>query len=274
MDKIFKLKIFPVLFLIVIVVLNNNALAKKKFKNKPTSFSKPYRCLADLNNCSKYGATKNGSIPDYVMKSLEVILENSTKYSINPRAINQAVQFYTSNYDNICNKKFITIVDYNKPQLKDRLTIINLEDQTIESIKVANGTNTDPDHDGKANRFSNNDGDSTSSIGFYLTGKEYIGTKGQSMGLQGLSDNYNSNACSRDIVLHGDNYPNSKYKVAQGGRSNGCLALTQSDVDSTIQKIQNGSLLYSYHETLASAYPVFKNESLAFDQPNLRIGLK
>ena len=37
----------------------------------------------------------------------------------------------------------------------------------------------------------------------------------------------------------------------------------RNEFENSINKIKNGSLIYSYHETLASVYPVYFNQNYA-----------
>lgn len=229
-------------------------------------------CFPNMNRCSEFGKRNaDGQIPDYIFKALSNLELNAARNGLDSRGISQLIQFYLDNYDSICNKKYLTFVDYNKNQSQNRFTIINLEDNSFDSTIVANGGNTDKNHDGKADRFSNifseDKPQNTSSIGFFLTGKKYTNNKGHSLKLNGLSgEKYNSNACKRGLIIHGDGYPGSNYKVATGGRSSGCLTLSQKKVDETIEKLENGSLIYSYHNELASVYPTHEHSAVATSQ--------
>lgn len=80
------------------------------------------------------------------------------------------------------------------------------------------------------------------SLGFYRTGKIYIGKHGPSLRLDGLSTT-NSNARDRAIVIHGADYVQEEGRIQ--GRSWGCPAVAQNNRESVIERLKGGSLLYA-----------------------------
>ena len=140
------------------------------------------------------------------------------------------------------NAELLVIIDYRKPSHQPRFFLIDRTAGTVSSHLVAHGKGSDPDHDGRADRFSNRPGSKMTSLGSFVTGKTYYGRHGLSLKMHGL-DPENSNAERRAIVIHGANY------VAPGrdilGRSWGCPALEQQIAQSVIPKIKNGVLIYA-----------------------------
>jgi hypothetical protein len=121
-----------------------------------------------------------------------------------------------------------------------------MESGSITSFLVSHGRGSDPDHSGWLQRFSNAPGSNASSRGAYLTGEHYTGKHGRSMRLIGL-DPTNNNAEKRAIVVHGAWYvhPAMIREHGQLGRSEGCFAFAESEVDVILQRLGPGRLLLS-----------------------------
>jgi hypothetical protein len=99
-----------------------------------------------------------------------------------------------------------------------------------------------------AKQFSNSIGSFQSSLGFYITGNVYQGKHGKSLVLKGVENGINDNAEARAIVLHGADYANKGFVQAQGylGRSLGCPAVPNNQVEAIIKTIQGASCLFVY----------------------------
>lgn len=154
--------------------------------------------------------------------------------------LTKALDFFEKNQARIKNKEVIGIIDFSQHSSKERFYLIDLKTGDVDKYLVAHGKNSDPNHDGFADVFSNKQDSLMSSQGFYLTGEDYNGKKGHSMRLDGLSDT-NSKAREREIVIHGAAY------VAPGigaiGRSWGCPAVEFRYVDEIIKRMKDGALL-------------------------------
>src|SRR4051794_19210114 len=137
-----------------------------------------------------------------------------------------AFEFYARNADQIANKKFVTIVDYNLPSTQKRMHVINMQSGEVEDLYVAHGKYSGNNY---ASDFSNKEGTGKSSLGIYLTGEEYTGKHGLSLRLDGMEKGVNDNIRKRDIVLHGATYVSAETAKKQGrmGKSLGCLAVEQ-----------------------------------------------
>ncbi|MBN1413654.1 MAG: murein L,D-transpeptidase catalytic domain family protein [Bacteroidales bacterium] len=148
--------------------------------------------------------------------------------------------------EQIINKNVITIIDFDKPSYHDRLFIIDLAiEKIIYKSLVAHGKNSGEVY---AINFSNDFHSHQSSLGYYLTGKTYMGQHGYSLILDGLEKGINDNAKKRSVVIHGATYVSHTYIESYGrlGRSFGCPALPVNLVNNIIDKIRGKSLLFIY----------------------------
>jgi L,D-transpeptidase catalytic domain len=141
-------------------------------------------------------------------------------------------------------KSVITIIDYSKSSTQKRLWVIDLNKGVLLfNTLVAHGQGSGMD---KATRFSNKIDSHESSLGFYITGETYIGDNGLSLKLDGVDPGYNTNARSRDIVMHGAAYVSRQFihEFGRLGRSFGCPAVPLSIADTIINTIKNKTLLF------------------------------
>ena len=140
----------------------------------------------------------------------------------------------------------IAIVDFSLPSRVPRLDIVDLEGGRVESMLVAHGRGSDPEHSGWVERLSNEPGSLASSAGAYLTGSLYMGKHGRSRRLIGL-DHGNSNAEARAIVVHGAWYVSPAMAQERGklGRSEGCFAVDEREIDRLLDRLGEGRLLYA-----------------------------
>ena len=144
------------------------------------------------------------------------------------------------------NIQYLTIVDFSKPSAANRFYIIDMEQgQLLLQTLVAHGKKSGSVF---ANTFSNKDASLKSSLGFYVTGKTYVGKHGTSLELEGMEKGINDHAKDRAIVIHGANYVSESIAKEQGfiGRSLGCPAVPNDQVNTIIQAIQGASCLFVY----------------------------
>ncbi len=172
----------------------------------------------------------------------EKVLANS---DVSEVALNNAFEYYDENHENIDNQEWITIFDIGQHSGNRRMYIINMETGYVSAIHTAHGSNSDPDNDGYATKFSNINNSHQSSLGFMLTAETYYGKHGLSLRMDGLEDR-NSKVRPRAIVIHGASYVNPNYN--QMGRSWGCPAVSDANRDWVINRIKEGSLFYIFHE--------------------------
>lgn len=139
----------------------------------------------------------------------------------------------------------IGIVDFSLASRQPRFHILDLTSGSRQTVLVAHGRGSDPDHSGWVERFSNEPGSEASSAGAYLAGDLYEGKHGHSRRLMGL-DPSNNNAEERALVIHGAWYvsPDLVREHGKIGRSQGCLAVAESDLAMVLNMLVPGSLIY------------------------------
>jgi L,D-transpeptidase catalytic domain len=140
----------------------------------------------------------------------------------------------------------VGIADYSHPSSAPRFHLVDMASGQVTSLLVSHGRGSDPLHSGWVQRFSNDPGSYASSEGAYVTGDLYAGKHGRSMRLSGL-DSTNSNAERRAIVVHSAWYvsPAMIHDHGQLGRSEGCFAFSESDLDVVLHRLGAGRLLLS-----------------------------
>jgi len=141
-------------------------------------------------------------------------------------------------------KSILTIVDFNKSSCNKRMWIIDLHNATLLlNTWVAHGQGSGED---MPNQFSNIDSSHQSSLGFYLTGEIYNGKHGRSLRLDGMDNGFNSNARSRDIVVHAADYVSQQVISSTGrlGRSFGCPAVSPELAPEIINLIKDKTVLF------------------------------
>lgn len=148
--------------------------------------------------------------------------------------------------DVIWRKDIVGIADFGLHSALPRFHFVNLEQDSVESFRVAHGTGSDPEHDGFLNRFSNTEGSNATSRGAYVTWEWYTGRYGTSVRLGGL-DPTNNAAFERYIVMHSAAYAEPEHVERWGrlGRSNGCFALGKEDFRTALLRLSGGRLLYA-----------------------------
>jgi hypothetical protein len=165
-------------------------------------------------------------------------------------ALTSAMEVYRHLAKNgqIINEKVITIIDFTKPSHMERLFVIDLMAEKIRYRSlVAHGKNSGERY---ATSFSNSPQSHQSSLGYYLTGKPYMGRHGYSLVLDGLEKGINDNARKRAVVIHGAAYVSQRFIESCGrlGRSFGCPALPEELVTEVIDTIREKSLLFIYSD--------------------------
>jgi len=141
-------------------------------------------------------------------------------------------------------RDLVGVADFSQPSRNPRLHLVDLASGKVESLLVAHGRGSDPEHTGWLHSFSNQPGSAATSQGHYLTRDYYVGHHGRSMRLQGL-DPTNSNAEARAIVVHAAWYVGHEVVRDHGllGRSEGCFAVSQSDLPRALDRLGPGRLL-------------------------------
>lgn len=143
-------------------------------------------------------------------------------------------------------RDLIAVADFDAPSSAPRFHLVNLLDGRVDTLLVAHGRGSDPDHSGWVERFSNAPGSAASSSGAYRSGPLYIGKHGPSRRIAGL-DPTNSNAESRAIVVHGAWYVSPAMVRDHGklGRSEGCFAVEEAQLPDVLARLGEGRLIYA-----------------------------
>lgn len=147
------------------------------------------------------------------------------------------------------NNEKLTVVDFRLSANTKRMWIIDLaENKVLHHRLVSHGKNTGSEY---AEIFSNVKNSNTSSLGFYLTGENYMGKYGFSMRLDGVEPGFNDRARERAIVMHPAPYVSTDFVKMYGrlGRSFGCPAISFNKHKEIIKGLANQSVLFLYYPT-------------------------
>ncbi len=141
----------------------------------------------------------------------------------------------------------LAIADMSQPSTAKRLYVIDLDRKVLLlRTYVAHGQNTG---DLMAEHFSNKNGSHQTSLGLYRVGAEIVSPKhGAALLLHGLDKGVNDQALPREVIIHGADYVSESFIGQHGrlGRSWGCPAVTRESMNSMIELLANGGLLYIY----------------------------
>ena len=149
--------------------------------------------------------------------------------------------------ENKIENELLTIVDFSLPSTEKRMWILDMAtNKVLRNTYVAHGKNTGND---MASKFSNVTNSFQSSLGFYVTGETYYGKNGLSLFIDGQEEEFNSNARSRYVVVHGADYATPEFIEKNGrlGRSLGCPAVPREETKEVINAIKGKSCLFIYH---------------------------
>lgn len=119
----------------------------------------------------------------------------------------------------------LIVVDMALDARQKRLWAFDLKDREkprlVVNHLVSHGSGSDPDGDGKAQRFSNTPHSNMTSLGLFKVAERYAGKHGWSRRLDGLLGRFNDRARERAVVLHAAPY----VTPVRAGRSQGCPAV-------------------------------------------------
>jgi len=144
----------------------------------------------------------------------------------------------------VARRDIVGVADFGLRSSQPRLHLVDIAAGKVTDLLVAHGKGSDPGHTGWLTAFSNTPGSDATSQGAFLTGEYYEGEHGRSMRLDGL-DPTNSNARSRGIVVHSAWYVGPQVVRSHGmvGRSEGCFAVSQTDLTEVFARLGPGRLL-------------------------------
>jgi len=144
----------------------------------------------------------------------------------------------------VTHRDVVGVADFARPSGIPRFHLVDMAGGKVETLLVAHGRGSDPEHSGWLRSFSNRPDSLATSQGDYVTGAYYVGQHGRSIRLHGL-DSTNSNAEERAIVVHAAWYvgPNMVREHGKLGCSEGCFAVSQSDMPRVLHRLGPGRLL-------------------------------
>jgi hypothetical protein len=119
--------------------------------------------------------------------------------ALDPVLLRKAKQEYRVNRSRLHNKRYVTLIDYRKSILEDRLYVFDLEKQEVVlTSRVSHAFKSGMLY---PTAFSNVVGSEQSCYGSFLTGETYQGKFGYSLRIDGLSRT-NSNSRVRAVIFH------------------------------------------------------------------------
>lgn len=165
---------------------------------------------------------------------------------VRPELLRRAIASLDRHGAHIRKRDRIAIADFTAGSSQPRFHFVDLASGRSESLLVSHGSGSDPSHTGYVRRFSNDFGSNASCEGAFVTADYYVGKHGRSQRLQGL-DPTNNNALGRAIVIHSAWYANPDMIRTHGmlGRSQGCFAVGESDLDQVFARLGPDRLLFA-----------------------------
>jgi lysozyme family protein len=182
---------------------------------------------------------------------LDKIMSNSPH--VGPKMLKMASAYF--DHSSVKNKDYLVLVDFDLNESRERMYVINRRTGKAQNYKVAHGTNSDPDKDGKATKFSNVPNTRQSSLGAMVLTKQYGHADGGwskfpwALQIVGLQRGLNDKVRERAIVFHSSKYVNDKVGRPIGDTW-GCFAVSEKVAQEIIDKIDEGCLLFAYHKSL------------------------
>jgi hypothetical protein len=164
--------------------------------------------------------------------------------TVNDSVVSAARSGLMSMRSKVVHQDIVGVADFAQPSRTPRLHLVNMATGGVETLLVAHGRGSDPQHTGWLQSFSNQPNSNATSQGHYLTGPYYEGEHGRSMRLHGL-DASNNNAEERGIVVHSAWYVGMNEIREKGmlGRSEGCFAVSHTDLPKVLDRLAPGRLL-------------------------------
>jgi hypothetical protein len=165
---------------------------------------------------------------------------------VRPELLRRALASLDRHGARIARRDRIAIADFTAGSSQPRFHFVDLASGRSESLLVAHGSGSDPSHTGYVRRFSNDFGSNASCEGAFVTSDYYVGKHGRSQRLLGL-DPTNNNALGRAIVIHSAWYANPDMIRTRGmlGRSQGCFAVGERDLDQVFARLGPDRLLFA-----------------------------
>jgi hypothetical protein len=165
---------------------------------------------------------------------------------VRPELFQRALAALQQHGSRIRQQDRIAIADFSMPSSRLRFHLVDLHNGLTRSLLVAHGIGSDPAHSGMLQRFSNEVGSEATCEGAFLAANYYVGQHQLSQRLIGL-DATNNNALDRAIVIHAAWYSNPDMVAKHGklGRSQGCFAVAQQDLEKVFSLLGEGRMIYA-----------------------------
>ncbi|MBX3595899.1 murein L,D-transpeptidase catalytic domain family protein [Sphingomonas sp.] len=175
-----------------------------------------------------------------------VVRTASAPRGVRPELFQRAMAALERHGSRIRQQDRIAIADFSMPSSRLRFHFVDLHNGATRSLLVSHGVGSDPAHTGMLQRFSNEVGSEATCEGAFLASNYYVGKHQLSQRLVGL-DPTNNNALDRAIVIHGAWYANPDMIAKHGklGRSQGCFAVGEADLDQVFTLLGEGRMVYA-----------------------------
>ena len=152
--------------------------------------------------------------------------------------------------DNHAARSTLAVADFSLPSTHERLWVVDLAAAELRHhLFLSHGKGSGHRSDARrAVRFSNTPASNQTSLGLFRASETYTGDHGRSLRLDGLEPGVNDLARDRAIVMHGADYARVDHIAEWGylGRSHGCPAVDDRAVQSLIDDLHDGGLLYAW----------------------------
>jgi hypothetical protein len=165
---------------------------------------------------------------------------------VRPEIYARAIAALDAHGSRVRHRDRIAIADFSLGSGLARFHFVDLDKVQATTLFVTHGIGSDPGHTGYLQRFSNEEGSEASCEGAFVAADYYYGQHGQSQRLVGL-DPTNNRAYERAIVIHGAWYANPSMLATHGklGRSQGCFAVAEGDLNTVFARLGEGRMLYA-----------------------------
>ena len=144
----------------------------------------------------------------------------------------------------------LAVLDFSLPSTAERFWLLDLATGSLTHRSfVSHGKGSGHARDpARSVRFSNQPFSNQTSLGLFRASETYTGDHGRSLRLDGLEPVVNDLARDRAIVMHGAEYARVDHIDEWGylGRSHGCPALDDRSVQSVIDALHDGGLIYAW----------------------------
>ncbi|MFZ4404758.1 MAG: murein L,D-transpeptidase catalytic domain-containing protein [Pseudobdellovibrionaceae bacterium] len=212
LDAIFK-RLFSAIAVIILVI---TSIPQAK------AFSSPAQRCQAMQDIS---LLQRSVIVDESSGEEVSLLDVALLSGVSRQRLVQAFLWFDANKYRIKNQKYLTLIDYSLPSVEERMFVFNLCNGLYKKFQVAHGSGSDMNHDGIAQKFTNQSGSYASSLGIFLTDETYFSQHFNStaLRLRGLSST-NSNAYGRGLVMHAAGYVTQEWGQCSGSSKNSSLS--------------------------------------------------